>query len=324
MKSCIKRYWFLAGIGLAVALAYVLPDAGIFLGGHHAKGAAVVTIFLMSGLTTGLRQVRDDVKNWRCHVLVQGFSFLVIPAVLVWTSGWLRDDALRYGIWLVAVLPTTISSCVVLTTAAGGRTSCALLNAVGGNLLGIIVSPLLLGFLVGHGNALDGALALRTMAALCRIVLLPFALGRIAGLAFPSLATRVNRFQSYAAQGCILLIMFCAFAASLGSLTESLGAVWPCFAYLAAAHVLFVVAAGGGARLFRLPADVSASAVFCAGQKTLALGLPLADSFFAEMDVPLAVVILPIIFYHLFQLAFASSLVSYWAKRTRASAAVVP
>jgi len=319
MKALVKRYWFLAGVAAAIALAGVAPDAGAFLGKLGAKTAAVAAIFFMSGVTMDLKHVRDDMKKWRCHALVQGSSFVAAPAILFLTSGWLPDGPLKYGVYLVAVVPTTISSCVVLTTAAGGRTPCALVNAVGGNLLGIVLSPLLLGALIGRSGALDSGAALRTVTKLCLLVLLPFAAGKCVGPMVSSFAARVKKLQSVLAQILILIIMFCAFSDSLGGLKGAWGEIWKCFLYLAVAHLVFVGLITLAARVAQLADDESAAVVFCGSQKTLAMAIPLALSFFAGSDVPGAVVLLPIIFYHFFQLAFASVLVPYWARRTAAA-----
>jgi len=315
-RKLVRTYWFVAGIGAVLGLAYVTPEAGHLLSEYGAKKAAVIAIFLMSGLTTPLRHLGEDVGRWRCHLLVQSFSFMLIPTALYLTSGWLPDGPVRYGVYLVAVLPTTTSSCVVFTTAAGGRSSCALLNAVGGNLIGIVLSPLLLGLAVGYGGTTDLHSVSKAVRALCWLVLLPFVLGGVCGYVLPQRAVaRVKRIQPVAAQTCVLLLMFCAFADSLGDLADSFKSLWACFLYLAIAHVAILAAANAGTRMFRLPPDVAAAGVFCSTQKTLAMGMPLAISFFEGADVNIALVLLPLIFYHLFQLIVGGLLIPRWSRR---------
>ena len=321
VKKLIGTYWFIIGIGVVLGLAYVAADTGIFLYRYNAHRAAVIAIFLMSGMTTPMKRLGEDVKKWRCHLLVQMFSFAVIPALFFFTSGWLPDGPVRYGVFLVAVLPTTVSSCVVFTTAVGGRVSCAVLNTVGGNLLGIVLSPLLLGLLIGYGGAVEFAAVSRSIPALCMLVLLPFAAGRACGCVLPdSFSARVKGVQSYAAQACVLVIMFCAFSKSSSDLAESLGALWKCFLYLAVAHVVLVAAAMACVRALRLPEPVAAAALFCSTQKTLAMGVPLAFSFFGNTDTAIALILLPLVFYYLFQLLFGGLLIPYWSNRIAVSA----
>ena len=316
MKNFLKKYFFLLGMAGILLLAWRVPRLGEFLGAHYGKTIAVVAIFFMSGVTIGLEHVWDDLRNWKCHLLIQGSSFVLIPTAIYLTAGWLPGGALKYGVYLVAVLPTTISSCVVFTAAARGRTSCALVNAVGGNLIGVFVSPLLLGLMIGAGNALDLSSALKTITRLCFMVVLPFVVGQVFGKLWPPAKARLGKVQSVLAQCFILLIMLCAFSKALGEIVQQGSGMWQCFLYLAAAHIVFLIVATALARSWKLSAPESAAVVFCATQKTLALGLPLAAAFFMGSEISYGVVIVPVAFYHLFQLLVAGIVVSYWAKRT--------
>ena len=320
IKRLVGALAFLAGIAAVIGLAYAVPEAGTFLERYGGTRAAVIAIFLMSGLTVSLKHLGSDVRRWKCHLLIQGLSFGFIPVAFYFSSGWLPDGALKYGVYLVAAVPTTISTCVVYTTAAGGRTSCALINAVGGNLIGIILSPLLLGLMIGRGGGLDLATAGNAALDLCWLVLLPFVIGHVAGYALPALSKYVRKIQSYAAQGCVLIIVLCTFSKSLSALVGALDEVWRCFAYLGLAHVAFVVLAAACTRLLRFSREESVAAIFCASQKTLGMAIPVALSFFSGSRASLALVVLPIMFFHLFQLIFGSLLIPVlpaWASRCR-------
>lgn len=307
----------LIGIGAAIGLAYLFSRAGVFLNDHGVTRAAIVAVFLMSGLTVSLRHLGGDLLRWRAHLLIQGLSLGLIPLVLYFSSGWLPDGPLRYGVYLVAVVPTTISSCVIYTTAAGGRTSSALINAVGGNLLGIVLSPLLLGLMIGRAGALGLGTVGHAVLGLCWMVLLPFVVGQILSVRASRLVGIVKRRQSWAAQGLVLLVIFCSFSKSVAGPGVELGPVWRCFVYLGAAHIVFVGVALSVGRLLRLPRDEAAAAVFCSTQKTLALAIPVALSFFPGDEV--STVLLPIIFYHLFQLTFGSVLIPLVSPRASQS-----
>jgi len=321
-EKLAAKHGFTGGIAVVIGLAYLIPGVGVFLKDCHAVEAAIIAIFLMSGMTTRLAHIGEDLSNWRCHALIQGFSFVLIPAILLATSWWIKDESLKYGVFLVAVVPTTISSCVVMTTAAGGRTSCALLNAAGGNLLGIVISPLLLGFLVVGGGSVGHDSSVRTIIKLCWLVLLPFVAGQVGARFLPqAVNSGVKRVQSRAAQCCILLIMFCAFSKSMSSLGAALGGLWRCFAYLALFHIALAYVAAAFARGLHLsPADTVA-AIYCGTQKTLAMGLPLAYAFFESSAAEVGLVILPLTFYHLFQLVYGGMRMPYWARRTAVAVA---
>ena len=314
----LKRHFLLLGIVLVAVGAWLAPGAGIFLGDHGAKTAAIVIIFFMSGVTIPLGRLGEDLRKWRCHALIQGFSLGLIPLAVWYTSGWVAEGSVRYGIFVVAVVPTTISSCVVLTDAAGGRTPTALINAIGGNLLGIFLSPLLLALMIEGEGRLSGSRIGGTILRLCAIVVLPFILGKVFARGFPALSRRVERIQPVAAQLAILLVVFCAFADSRDPLRENAGEMWGAFAYLAAGHLVFVAVLTGLGAALRLGVSDATAVVICGSQKTLALGIPLCEAFFrGSDDMSVGVLIVPLVFYHVFQLAAAGFLVAYWSGRNR-------
>ena len=44
---------------------------------------AVAFIFLVSGLQLAPDKLRQNATNWRLHLIVQGISFVVIPAIVL-------------------------------------------------------------------------------------------------------------------------------------------------------------------------------------------------------------------------------------------------
>jgi hypothetical protein len=86
-------------------------------------------------------------------------------ALRTWAPSLLHAD-LRDGLVVMACVPTTSNMCVVLTSAAQGDAPAAVLNAVGGNLLGVLVTPLLLRVLLGLcGSATSAATGSRSSSA---------------------------------------------------------------------------------------------------------------------------------------------------------------
>jgi predicted Na+-dependent transporter len=77
------------------------------------------------------------------------------------------------------------------------------------------------------------------------------------------------------------------------------------FAYLAAAHLALLALAYGGARALRLSPQNTISVLYVAPQKTLAAGAPLLSTYFAASPEILGVALLPLLFYHAWQLLVA-------------------
>src|ERR1700750_3184571 len=66
--------WFLVGMGIAVALAWLLPDPGAKGGSLHPEilnKLGVSLIFFLHGLTLSFASMNAGARNWRLHLLVQ-------------------------------------------------------------------------------------------------------------------------------------------------------------------------------------------------------------------------------------------------------------
>jgi sodium/bile acid cotransporter 7 len=71
---------------------------------------------------------------------------------------------------------------------------------------------------------------------------------------------------------------------------------------------LVLALAFAATRIARLPAGDRTAALFCAPQKTLASGAPLAKLLFAS-DPAIGLILLPVMFYHPLQLLASGALV---------------
>lgn len=71
----------------------------------------------------------------RLHALIQGFNLLLIPLTTVLScnallAAGLLQPALRDGMVVMGLLPTTINMCVALSRSSGGDEAVAIFNAV--------------------------------------------------------------------------------------------------------------------------------------------------------------------------------------------------
>jgi sodium/bile acid cotransporter 7 len=312
MIAFLKRNWFLLGIAAVVALALLAPRLGVMLNPAKVLStAAVVAIFVLSGLSLPSEEMRAGLRKLRVHAFLQLFIFVAVPVYFVATSGWLREamgGRLIVGVYALAVFPTTISSCIVLTQMAGGSVATTIFNAVLANMLGVFVSPLLLTLLLSRtGQGLPAGEIAWIFLRLALKVLLPFAAGQLLRLRLHAFAGR-HRKRFSTISGClVLLVIFLAFCRAAGSGVlrgHAAGLAGP-FAYLAGSNVLLMLAAFGAARLLHFDRGDVTSVVFTAPQKTLAMGVPLLTTYFASQPELLGIAMIPSLFYHPWQLLTA-------------------
>ena len=312
MIGFLKKNWFLCGLFAVMGLALAAPAVGAALNaGKVLSTGAVVAIFVVSGLSLPSEQLRRGLRNVRAHLFLQAFIFGLVPAWFYATAGCLGHPMgghFIWGVYALAVFPTTISSCIVMTQLARGNAATAIFNAIIANLLGVFVSPLLLTLLLSQsGGAMPVGEMVRIFSGLLLKVLAPFAAGQLLRLRWRESAGRNKKALSTFSGAMILAIVYFAFCRGAGNeeLWTGLSTLsWP-FAYLALSNILLMVLAFGGARLVGLAAGDVTAAVFIAPQKTLAMGIPLLTTYFASQPEVLGAAMLPVLFYHPWQLLTA-------------------
>ncbi len=88
---------------------------------HRGPDAVIVLIFFFSGLILNARQIRSGVMDIKGIIAALIIIFLVAPVIGALFGAIPIDTGVVIGIFLVAVMPTTLSSGVVMTGAAGGN-----------------------------------------------------------------------------------------------------------------------------------------------------------------------------------------------------------
>ncbi len=312
-----KKNWFLLGLLLVLLISFTLPELGLSINGRGGSAYLLVfLLFLITGFNLpGKRRTKGAAKIL-VHVYIQGFIFLLTPLYFYLTARLLFSESeFMVGIIALAALPTTVSSCIVFTQISGGNTAVSLFNSGFSNFTGIFLSPLLLSIMLS-GPAFEMPLdaQLKLVSNLGMFMLLPVIIGfgakRLAVDNAPAINPRLNKALNVMANLFILLIILFSFSkiAVNPSFREYLAEAYPLAAYLAISHCLIValVWSGGGFLGFNFADRVAA--LFTAPQKTLAFGAPMLTIYFDGDAHLLSLALLPVVFYHIWQLLIAGVL----------------
>ena len=196
-----------------VGIAALIParGAGADIMGYVTY-LAVALLFFLYGARLSPQAIVAGIMHWRLQGLVFAATFVLFPTVgLIITAlfrPWLAPN-LAFGLMFIAVLPSTVQSSIAFTSIARGNVPAALCSASVSNLLGIILTPLLVALLLTtHG----GGFSLAALKDIALQLLLPFALGQIARPFIGKWILAHKRITSIVDRGSILLIVYAAFS----------------------------------------------------------------------------------------------------------------
>lgn len=308
---------YVVAILLMVALASVVQVRGT-----TANGLGVVTklaiglLFFLHGAKLSREALIGGMTHWRLHLLVVASTFVLFPLLGLAARqlpGFVLSDSLSAGVLFLCCLPSTVQSSIAFTSVARGNVAASICAASASNLLGIVVTPLLGGLLLGThggGNPLDaiGSVAIQ--------LFLPFAAGQIARPWVRSWMGRQGKLVGYVDRGAILLVVYGAFSAAVtgGLWTKVSGVQVLALAGVCAALLAIVLLATLFASRtlgFSKPDEIAI--VFCGSKKSLASGVPMASILFPAPMV--GVLVLPLMIFHQLQLMACALIAQHWAAR---------
>lgn len=302
-----------------VALASLLPCRGetarIFDG---ITDAAIALLFFLHGAKLPRTAIVQGLTHWRLHLLVFAGTFVLFPLLglaLQPLGHAVLTPELYLGLLFVCTLPSTVQSSIAFTSIAGGNVSAAVVSASMSNLIGIVLTPLLVGLLLashGAGASWQGVLDIVLQ------LLLPFVLGHVARRWIGSFVDRHKPLLGYTDQGTILLVVYTAFSAAV---VEGLWRDTPVSALLstlaACALLLALVmpTLTWAARRLGFSREDEITIVFCGSKKSMASGIPMAKILFAGQLGGLGALVLPLMIFHQLQLMVCAVVAHRYATR---------
>lgn len=299
---------FLLGLVGALLLAWYLPGPGLedaALDLARVADIGIVAIFLLYGLRLSLRDMAQGLANWRLHVAVQATTFLLFPLLTLAVRPLFGGGSAWWtGLFLLAALPSTVSSSVVMVGIARGNVPAAIFNASFSGLLGLVLTPLWMAPWV-QGDGLSALLPL--VGKLALQVLLPMVVGLLLHRWWGAFARTHQASLKRFDQAVILLIVYTSFSRSFASgLFHGLG--WPLLAVLTGGLVLLFLVVMGvtglAGRSWGFSRADRTTLQFCGSKKSLVHGSVMVKVLFAGSTAA-GPLLLPIMIYHAAQLVMA-------------------
>ena len=184
MRATLSRLpvdTFLLLLVAVVALATVLPARGAAADVLSVATKVVIALlFLLYGARLSPQQAWHGMRQWKLHLLVLATTFVAFPllglAARALVPSVLTED-LYAGLLFLCLVPSTVQSSIAFTSMARGHVSAAIVSASLSNILGVLLTPLLVLVLMPIGGAprVDGSAVLDIVLQL----LAPFAVGQL-------------------------------------------------------------------------------------------------------------------------------------------------
>jgi sodium/bile acid cotransporter 7 len=316
---------FLLGIVSTVAFASVLPARGaVALGLGHATTVAIGLLFFLYGARLSREAVTQGLSNWRLHAIILGSTFVLFPILGLGfrvLTPWMLSPQIYYGLLLLCTLPSTVQASIAFTSIAGGNVPAAVCAASASSLLGIFVTPLLIGVLL----TVHGGFSLDAGSAIVLQLLVPFIAGQVVRRWIGEWLSRHKSLTAVVDRGSILLIVYAAFSEGV------VNGIWhqldlPSLLLLAVADAallaMVLTITTFGSRWLGFSREDEITIVFCGSKKSLAAGIPMVNVLFPAHAVGL--IVLPLILFHQIQLMVCATLARRYAARRRATWPAAP
>lgn len=309
---------FLLMILTTVLVAALLPADGVALSAFGwASKIAIGLLFFLYGARLSSSEVLHGVRHWRLQAFILVTTFLAFPVLgLVFKSfvPALLGEPLYLGLLYLCVLPSTVQSAIALVSVARGNIPAAVVAASASSLLGIFVTPLLVGLLMrAQGGGINGSAVMEIFVML----LLPFLAGQAMRRWIGRWVKEKGKPLKVVDRGSILLVVYVAFSKGMNEgIWSSLSVGRLVLLALVCLLLLGIVLASTwlvAQRAGFSRAD-SVTILFCGSTKSLATGLPMASVLFADQQVGL--VVLPLMLYHQLQLLIGAAVATRLDKRT--------
>ena len=300
-------------------LGWNFPQPGTWANSKSLQTYTTIGIFTISGI---ILQKGEALTALRSPIAllygVTSILFITPMAALLALRFPLSPPEMTLGLAVFCCVPTTLSTCVTLSTIGGGNAAVALLLVIITNILGVFTVPATLAFVLSGVSASFNPMTL--FRSLVKTVLLPLLAGVTLQAIVPGLSTwrtKNRKFLSYVSTALLCLVPWMQL-----SVASSTGLALTPAAVLAAAlagtalHIVFLTMNTLVASFIRFNSDsaeqneaVRRAVILATSQKTLPVAVAVVHQIAASSA---GFAVLPCILSHLVQIAIDSTMVGIW------------
>lgn len=311
---------FTVGLLIAIACSIVLPCEGVWNTVFSAASdAAIILLFFLYGAKLSRQSVVEGLLHWKLQSVVAASTFVLFPLLGLALRPVFYPalgPELTMGFLYVCMLPSTVQSSIAFTSIARGNVAAAICAASVSSLLGVFLTPLLVGLSMMEAGSTNGlGLSWGTFGNICLIILVPFVAGQLLQRFIGEWVRNHRKLTSWTDQSTVWLVVYVAFSHSM------IEGVWNSIPFsslswvVVACAVLLGLALAGtffAGKAFGFSRADRIAVIFCGSKKSLATGVPMMKVIFA--GTPMGLLVIPLMVFHQMQLLVCAMLAKHWAK----------
>lgn len=276
------KAWFLPiGLVLALIIGLSIPAWGAAayqwrIGDENGLSFIAINVMLVF-IISGWQMRSSEFEGLGHYLRAVGLAVvcnLIIAPLLVLGLGWigLIPISLLVGASVMACMPTTLSSGIVISTQAGGDEGLSLLLTVLLSLLGVVILPFSISLVLDVGAQIDIPIW-GLIKKLFIMVLIPFGVGSLIRMKWGRPKWPVVAYIPLT--GIIVVVWAVASSKQSAFIGAGLPLIGMAIAVGVTVHVMLLVITFVSSRLLQMPATYKRSVVIIASQKTLPIAVAL-------------------------------------------------
>ncbi|CAF1676963.1 unnamed protein product [Rotaria magnacalcarata] len=314
-KTHLSKYWFLYGIFFSIILAFIYPEfgskEGLLKPEWTIKSLGTIIIFLLNGCSIRKEELYRTVLQYRIHLCIQLFSFLICPILFTILSTIYRSLTYQYqisiGIKALGTLPSPVSTAAVVVRAIGGNEAIAMLNSTIGSLLGTMLTPILLYMMLGGTFVGTQHSFIHVLISLSSTILLPISIGQLFRIYFPIAVNRIMPYSNIINNWILLgniYVTFCQTFKQHGSLDLTFINFIILFTTILVIQILLIAVLFFACQKSHVRPNDTIAIIFCGSQKSLTSGMPILQMIFPD-NISITI---PLLIYHPMQIILGNYL----------------
>jgi len=295
-----------------IILAYLIPGIGkegetIEL--KYVIKYGIAFLFFFYGLRLNPEKIRRDISNWKIHIVIQSITYIIFPLVVLsfypFFAG-TENEILWLSVFFLSIIPSTVSSSVVMVSIAEGNVTSAIFNASISGIIGIFITPLWISLFWNKNNgSLDFG---SVLTDLILQIMVPLFAGLLLHNFLGKWATRNKKRLSLFDNSVILLIVYNSFSDAFDKgVFSEIQSQKLLFLFAALIALFFIIFEGTKKiiHLFHFNREDGITVLFCGSKKSLVHGSVMISVLFPGNSIG-SLLLVSVMIYHAFQLFYIS------------------